>query len=145
MERKEYVIGGKRFFQKELVWGQVKQVLTEIKGVDLPSSTTTKDVLKIFEDKLPRLVAIVLEQEGVSLKEKNIDDLVYFFEWELSTKLIEEIVEDFFGFNPILSWSEKMQKGIGEGTRSFEKYLGTEIGSTETSPLSAEETSQSER
>ena len=143
MDSKEYVIGDRKFTQKHLVWGQARQLIKEIEGVELPSDYTPKDILGLLEAKLPNLISIVLIPEGQTAKSKNNAEMLEFFEWELSLEGMVNIVEDFFECNPIPSWLEKM--GMGKGMiNGFEKSLEKETGLTETSLFSAEETLQSE-
>lgn len=145
MEEKTYEIGGRRFIQRSLVWGQAKQILKEIEGVELPSEYSVQDILKILEGKLPSLIAIVLIPEGETARTKDNKAITEFFEWEMSIDQMAAVVEDFFGCNPIPLWFEKVTSKLGTGTQGLEKYLGKETGLTETSPSSAEETSPSER
>ena len=143
MDGKEYVIGDRKFVQKRLVWGQARQLIKEIEGVELPSEYTPKDILRLLEAKLPNLISIVLIPEGQTAKAKDNATTLEFLEWELSLEQTVSIVEDFFECNPIPSWLEKI--GMGSGMiGGFEKSLEKEPGLTETSPYSAEETLQRE-
>lgn len=137
MEEKEYDIGGKKFTQKRLVWGQVKQLRKEIEGVEL-SELTPRAILSALEEKLPRLVAIVLIPENQTAKTKNIDDMITHFEWELGVDQIMEIIEDFFVCNPVPSWLEKMNRGMATMTSGIEKFSEKEIGQIELSQSSQE-------
>ena len=122
MDAKKYEIGGQIFIQRRLVWGQVKQLIKEIEGIELPSDLAPRDILTVFEAKLPRLVSIVLIPEGQTAKSKNIDEMLELFEWELGVDQIMEIIEDFFDCNPIPLWLEKINKGVGkmtDGVKSF--------------------------
>jgi len=131
MDAKKYEIGGQIFTQRRLVWGQVKQLIGEVEGIELPSSPSPRDILTIFEAKIPRLVGIVLIPEGQTAKNKNIDEMLELFEWELGVDQIMEIIEDFFECNPIPSWLEKMGKGMEKMTEGVEKFSEKGIGSTE--------------
>lgn len=128
MDDMKYEIGGKTFIQKRLVWGQAKQLIKEIEGVELPSEYTPKDILKILEAKIPKLVALVLIPEGESIRSKNTEAMLEFFEWEMGLDQTMEIIEDFFVCNPIPLWLEKMGSGMarmtGETARSSEKVTG---------------------
>jgi len=141
---KKYVIGEKTFIQRRLVWGQVKQLIKEIEGVELPSSPTPRDILTVFEAKLPRLVGIMLIPEGQTAKSKNIDEMIELFEWELGVDQIMEIIEDFFDCNPIPLWLEKVNKGMGKLTSGIESFSGKETGLTEMLQSSQEVISQNE-
>ena len=141
-EVKKYIIGEKPFIQKKVVWGQAKQIIKEIESVELPSSYTPKDVLRVLESRIPKLIAIVLIPEGQTAKTKNNDEMLEFFEWEMSIEQTVRIIEDFFVCNPIPSWLDKVGAGMEAMTGGFEKSLETEIGLTEMSQFSQEETSQ---
>lgn len=142
MEEKVYEIGGRKFVQRKVVWGQAKQIIKEIEGVELPSEFTPKDVLKVLESRLPRLVSIVLIPEGESARTKKNDEMLEFFEWEMSLEQTMEIIEDFFVCNPIPSWLDKVGAGMSKMTSDFGKSSEKETGSTETLQSLQEVTSQ---
>ncbi len=129
---KKYEIGEKIFIQKHLVWGQAKQLIAEIEGVELPASYTVNDILKLFEAKLPKLISIVLIPEGETARSKKNEEMQEFFEWELRLEQIVEIIEDFFDCNPIPSWLEKMGNRMSGMTNDFGKSSEREVGSIET-------------
>jgi hypothetical protein len=108
----EYIIGGEKFFQTKLVWGQIKQIIEELEEVEIPIDFTIRDVLSIVGKKLPRLLAIVLIPEGKTARDKDVDKMIDLFEWELSAEQITSIIEDFFSCNPIPFWLEKIQERI---------------------------------
>ena len=143
-EEMKYEIGGKNFIQKRLVWGQAKQLIKEIEGVELPSNFTPKDVLKVLESRIPALIAIVLIPEGETARKKDNAAMIEFFEWEMSLEQTIQVIEDFFVCNPIPLWLEKvgsgMEKMMGDSKKSLEKATG----STETLQSLQEVTSQEE-
>lgn len=142
MEEKVYDVGGKKFVQRKLVWGQAKQLIKEIEGVELPSDFVPKDVIKVLETKLPKLIAIVLIPEGESARAKNNEAMLEFFEWEMSLDQTMEIIEDFFVCNPIPLWLDKVGSGMTKMTVDFGKSSEKEIGLTETLQSLQEVTSQ---
>lgn len=141
---KKYVVGDKTFIQKAVVWGQVKQLIGEIEGVELPSDLTPQTVMTLLEEKLPRLIAIVLTVEGQSAKDKDIDELAEMFKWELGVDQVMEIIEDFFDCNPIPLWFEKISQGAMKMTEGIGKFSEKAIGLTETSQSLQEVTSPDE-
>lgn len=141
-EEKKYVVGGKSFVQRKLVWGQAKQLIREIEGVELPSAFSPKDVLKVLESRIPKLITIVLIPEGESARTKKNEEMLEFFEWEMSLEQTMEIIEDFFVCNPIPSWLDKVGVGMSRMTSDFGKSSEKATGSTETLQFSQEVTSQ---
>ena len=142
---KHYVIGEQPFIQKKLCWGQVLQIIKEVENVDLPSDLSPRNLVNLFADKLPLLVAIALVPEGMKIQEKNLDELIEFFKWNLSPDQAMEIIEDFFDFNPIPLLLEKLGKGIEKMTQGVESFSEKAIGSNEVSPSSQAETSRKKK
>lgn len=110
----EYQINNKKYIQKPMVWGQVKQFQTLLKDVIWPTEFTIVTFLDVFSDQLPLFAAIVLTEEGKSLKDKNVDLLKIEFDEFLDIGTSIKMVEDFFVCNPIdsilKSLSGMMQK-----------------------------------
>ncbi|HNU76589.1 MAG TPA: hypothetical protein PKL88_02650 [bacterium] len=121
-----YKIGEKEYRMKPLVMGQVRQLLSLLKGVEMPESVTVVSLITTLGDKLPEAVAILLIEPDKTLKNKNLKSLTEEIEFELTPTLTMEIIEDFFDCTPIFSILEEM------GTR-VEKIVTKmkPIGSTE--------------
>jgi hypothetical protein len=97
----EYEINGKKYIQKPLVWGQVRQFQSLLKEVVWPTEFTIVTFMEVFSDQLPQFAAIIVSEEGKLLKEKNIDGLTVEFEEFLDIGTSVKMVEDFFDCNPI--------------------------------------------
>ena len=104
----EYEIGGRKFVQKALVLGQVKLLISTIRGVALPRDATPASLVIALGDKVADVLAIVLSEEGIPLKNKKLRDVQDLIEENLSIEQSIGMVEDFFDCNPIASISEAM-------------------------------------
>jgi hypothetical protein len=109
---KTYIIGEKKYTQKPLVLGQVKQLLDLLKGVMIPADAGSLELVMILGDKLPLALAIVLAEEGKSLRSKDIPAMADEIEFAVIPDQVLEIVDDFFLINPISSISEKLMKMV---------------------------------
>src|SRR3990170_3405682 len=113
----QYEIGGKIYFQKPLVLGQVRQLMNLLQGVAIPRESNAAELI-------------------IVLKDKALDALTREIEFEISPEDTIKVVEDFFGCNPISLVLEKVNKAIGQMT---------ERTGLKNSPVSsAEETLQKE-
>lgn len=109
----EYEFGGKRYVQTKMVWGQVKQLNALIKGIQFPTTgLSPAGLIDLLGEKVPLAVAILVYEEGTSLKDKDLDALVAQFEFELPFDTVIKVIEDFFVLNPIISVIEKLKVGI---------------------------------
>jgi hypothetical protein len=101
----EYEIGGRKFVQKSLVLGQVKQLISVIRGVVLPQVVSSATLVIALGDRVPEALAVVLSEENVPLKKKNMRELQELLEENLSIEQSIGMIEDFFDCNPIASIS----------------------------------------
>lgn len=107
MEAKsKYVIKGRTFTQEVLVLAQMKQIGKEIPKMgleNLSSEFSVEDIVNLLMSSaiLERFLAIILKEEGQSLKNKNIEELGIFLEENLDLDLTVEIIKDFFSINNI--------------------------------------------
>jgi len=101
----EYIIGGKKYIQRPLVLGQVKQLSKLLKDVVISPGDTPVNIIEILGDKLPEAMAIVLTPEGQTVKDKNIEEIAREIEFQLDLETAVKVVEDFFVCNQIsLLW-----------------------------------------
>ena len=106
--RKQYVINGKHYFQEELKFIQFKELMDLILPFqnafpkDPGESLDVQTLVKLFGQNFLRAVAVVLIEEGLSVRERDIERAVEDLEVE-SLEKIEEIVEDFFSLNDLHS------------------------------------------
>ena len=109
----EYEIAGKKYYQKPLVLGQVKQLARLLKDISFTGEAiSAADVLELIGDKLPEALAIVLIPEGCRLSEKNIKEIAQELEESLDLETAAKIIEDFFCCNPISSFWKRIQNAI---------------------------------
>ena len=104
----KYEIGGRVLYQKPLVLGQVKQLIFILKGLVLPYSLTVAGIVMALGDKAPQALAILLNEENVSLKDKKVEEIQDLIEENLDIEQTIKVIEDFFDCNPIASISEAM-------------------------------------
>jgi hypothetical protein len=62
---------------------------------------------------MPQALAIVLTEEGKSVRDKDIEDIASFFEFEVDVSTVAMVIEDFFVCNPTSLILERVQKMIG--------------------------------
>lgn len=136
-----YQIGGRAFTQRPLVWGQVKQLNTLIRELQLPSGGVTVPILiEALGEKVPTVVAVLLTEEGQSLKSKDVAALAEFLDFEITFEQTVQVVEDFFTINPITSVLEKFGTVLDHLNKKAKMITPASI---ESSQSSAEETSPS--
>jgi hypothetical protein len=139
----EYEIGGRKFVQKALVLGQVKLLINTIKGVTLPRDATPASLVIALGDKVSDVLAIVLSEEGIPLKNKKLRDVQDLIEEHLSIEQSIGMVEDFFDCNPIASISEAMI-GLAKKVEQVMTAKVSKEPSTESASPLVEETLPSE-
>jgi len=129
-----YEIGGKTYTQRPLVLGQWKQLLKALKGVKIPITNDPFVLVEALGDKAPELMAIVLQEEGTRLQDKDIIKLTAELDFAVSPRLILTILDDFFVGNEVFSLLEEISTRM---TESIAKAI--EMSSTNSaSPLPAE-------
>lgn len=138
MKTFQYDIGGKKYIQRPLVLGQIRQLMRAIEGVRIPQDIDTIGLISALGNKLPIAIAIVLTDE-TPLKDKDIDSLASQIEFEISPETTAQVVEDFFACNPIVSLLERIS-GMANKISETIKVTGLESSSAS----SAEETLQKE-
>lgn len=109
MTEKKYTINGKPYYQRKLVPGQMQQlcaVLNLVSGSRLAGLRGSGDIIIALGSRLLTVVAIVINPEGVKLKDKKLVQIeAELFEADID---IMEIIADFFTLNPIDSLLEKL-------------------------------------
>jgi hypothetical protein len=102
MNQKTYVIGGKTYRQNTLVLGQLRQLLDLLKETTFPEEITPMGIINALgDDKLQLALAIVLTEEGKDIKDKDIAAIADDLEFAATLEQVIEVVDDFFGCNPI--------------------------------------------
>jgi hypothetical protein len=134
----EYVIGGKKYTQQKLVLGQVQQLLTLVKGKNIPADFSPFKVIESLGDDLCEGIAIILREHGQPLKDKDPKVLAKEIQFAIDPETAFRVVEDFFACNPI---APMFQGLAGQINRIAENML---TGLSRPSSPSAEETSQEE-
>jgi len=142
MEKGEYTyeIAGKKYIQRKLVLGQVKQVIGLLEGVSFRPEDTVTEIMAKLNKKLPIAIAIVLTEEGKTLRGKVIESLAEELEFEIDIETSIRVIEDFFDCNPIASLVDQMTGTIGKTLISAGQAKAGLMSSVSSSP---EETLQS--
>jgi hypothetical protein len=121
MESGVYEFGGRKYAQAKMVWGQVKQLNAVIKGIQFPASgLTVPAIVELLGEEVPMVLAIILTEEGTSIKDKNLDALAADFEYGIPLDIIIQVFEDFFEINPITSVLEKLAIGVQSMRKKME-------------------------
>jgi hypothetical protein len=151
MENKfEYEIDGRRFIQRQLVPGQIKQLRKFLEGMVLPVDFSPSNILAVLGDRVSEAAAIVLTPsdgtEGgyLALKNKDVKALTEEFEYSLAIETSIQVVTDFFDCNPIASILEKLAGAATKMTDQVITLRRTAMKSTALSQPSQEETSPKE-
>lgn len=138
-----YEIGGKKYEQRPMVLGQVRQLMTLLQSVKFGEDMSETGIIAALGDKLPQAIAIALKPENCSLKDKNVAALAADIEFEISPDLALEIVEDFFGCNPIASLLEKIGTAAKRITRQIGESRSNSAASSSQTEISEAETASS--
>jgi len=135
---KTYKIGGITYQQRPLVIGQVKQLLTVLEGLTIPSDINIMGLMAVLGDRLPDALAVILTPVGMSPKDKDLNELSEELAFSLEIEQAMEVVEDFFVLNPISSLFGRLNQAIEKIQAQFL------MSSTTSSASSQAETSQNE-
>jgi len=106
MENKKYIINGITYNQRPLVLGQLEPLEKLIMGMQIVDLSPS-GILQALGSRLPRAAAIILNAEGVRLKDKDIDALADEFAEYLELETALEVAADFLSCNSLLSISSK--------------------------------------
>lgn len=117
----EYEFGGKTYVQNELVWGQVKQLASVLKGVQIEGNLTVIKIIELLGVKLSDALAVVLTEKGTSIKDKNLEKMAEEIEWSIPIKIKIKVIEDFFSCNPTALIFEKLAGLMGSFQEAVEK------------------------
>lgn len=139
---KRYEIGGKTYIQRPIVLGQFAELAPMLSGLTI----STQDSAKLIADlgsNLPRVMAVVLVEEGKSLPEafrsEAIQARANHLAWNVQPEQVIEVVEDFFECTPVSSIStrlgammQKLKADTGKDSTSSlsSTHLQEELSST---------------
>ena len=113
-----YEINGKRYVQRPLVLGQLKQLTEVLKGLAWTSGTDLTDIIALVGGRLPSALAVVLTEEGALPGKKDIPSLAKELEDALDADTAIKVVEDFFTSNPVASLLERLRGLAGKMTKT---------------------------
>lgn len=136
----EYDIGGKKFTQRKLVLGQVRQLIRLLPEIVIRAGATPLSILVGLDEKTSQALAIVLREEGSELKDKNVEALAAFLDENCDLDVAGRVIDDFFVLNPLSSLQARLEK-MTQGLAGFTKK---KEGSTGCSSSWPEATSRSE-
>ncbi len=135
---KRYEIGGKAYTQKKLVLGQLRQLMEVLQGTALPVEAGAMAMVAALGERLPLCLAVVLTEEGRSPAGKDLPALADEIEFSITPETVMEVVEDFFGCNPIVSLLDRATAMIGNLST---RMMPTPTASSNSSSSSPEATS----
>ncbi len=107
---KTYIIGGKRYEQRPLVLGQLRQL--EQLAADIPwqQEMSAEALLNLLADRLPRAAAVVLRPQRpwplrllYEPRRKNLQRLAARLADDLDLVTVCQVFRDFFICNPVQS------------------------------------------
>jgi hypothetical protein len=96
----KYEINGKKYIQKPLVIGQIKQIAGLLDDFQMKETPSTMDFISALGDKLPNFFAIILVEEGKSPKDKDLNLMAKDLE-QCSLETAIKVIDDFFSCNPL--------------------------------------------
>ena len=151
METKTYQIGEKKYSQKKLVLGQIRQLLCLMKESGLlqgkeiliPTNISTKDLVDFLLDKgemLSKWISIILKEDRIPLSGKNLEVMASEIDFSLEMEQAMEVIRDFFDFLNLISLSEKLATMMVE----IENKITDQIGLKKSASSSPEEILPSE-
>jgi len=127
----EYEINGKKYIQKPLVLGQIRQLTPLISGIEIKGGIDAIKLVEVLGDKLPTAVAVLLIPEGTALKDKDVQKLTEEIEFEISPEQTIQVIEDFFLINPISSLSKKLGGLIERMNGNIKQETGLKTSSAD--------------
>jgi hypothetical protein len=108
----KYVIGDKTYTQAKLRLGQYMQLLDFLKDLSFSEDLNTLNFVTALGDKLPMALAVVLIEEGVLLKDKNLSELANELSMAMDSDQVMQVASDFFDCNQISSLLEKLGQTV---------------------------------
>lgn len=151
-EKFQYEFGEKKYVQKELVNGQVRQLLVILEGITFVEGSDTFQIIQLLGDRLFKSVAVVLREEeavkgknkkevGEYLRARDIDATAVELEWGSTPLEMASVIEDFFDCNPIVSLLEKIGSLMAKVKAKQDKKEPQVTGLTKSASSLPEETS----
>jgi hypothetical protein len=102
-----YEINGTIYHQRELVLGQIQQLLAELAGVGF-TDTSVPGVIAALGDRIYRAVAVVLIPDGVAIRDRDLTAIADDLE-NAPARVLLQVVADFFDCNQLSSLLETLE------------------------------------
>jgi len=122
---KTYEIGGRKFALRELKLGQEQQLARLFAPILDGSAVDNVNGAIEWYDKRHELLAIVLTEDGIALRSKNVSEVAEFLQDELSGSEAAQMVEDFFVCIPFTSVMNNLAAGM-KGMRNAQQPEATQ-------------------
>lgn len=103
-----YKIGKRTFACKKLVLGQLAQLEELFKLLAGLEVKDINDMFSLLGKEMPKLIAIILCEDGKRLKDKDVQALQEYLEENLELDVALEILNDFFVQTPLPKLIEKV-------------------------------------
>jgi len=116
---RKYQIGNKTYLQRPVVMGQLGLLLPLLESVHITETgMQAGNILAALGRNLPRALAVVLIEDGTSVREAmhDLDARTEEMQWAMSPETALEVIEDFFDCNPISSIAQRIT-GAAERVR----------------------------
>lgn len=126
----KYEFGGKVYVQEKLVWGQVRALASVLKGLSFEASMNVPSIIETFGEKISQALAIVLTEEGHSIKGKDLVAQAEILDATIPIDVVIQVIEDFFVCNPTALILEKLAGAIGNFQNQIVAPETTETTST---------------
>jgi hypothetical protein len=115
--KKEYTFENKNYSMSELRIGQYRQIIGLLEGMEIPDTLNAGSLLIALKDKIHLALAIILNPEGVNLKDKDIDELASELEFTLYPEDLFMVLNDFFDCNDLTSLLKNLNQTIENITK----------------------------
>ncbi len=103
-----YKIGERTYTCKKLVLGQLAQLEDLFKLLAGVQLSNMSDLFSVLGKEMPKLLAIILSEDGKPLKNKDVKELQEYLEEHLELDVALEILNDFFVLTPLPKLIEKV-------------------------------------
>ena len=125
MEEKKYQINNKTYIQRPLVLGQVRQLLSCLKGVELPESLNPLTIATALGDRLARTLMVLIFEEGKSPKrtDKELSELAEEIEFQMALEIVMEIIVDFFECTTVSALLNSLSRITGQASKDLKSSI----------------------
>lgn len=116
MESKEYDLGGKKYIQRPIMFGQLRELIPLLEGSKFEDDLNPLELVRVLGNRIHKALAVVLVEEGMELREAldNIHDRARDIECRITPEQVVEVIEDFFACNRASSVIGRLREAIAK-------------------------------